>query len=96
MLTLTELPFGQPGRIYRSPMPFGTYDPEGVIYEAYRTNDISTIVLLAEDRERKDQTLRRLPGELAIEWKSRKSCIYRAIRTCLGLSHPCLPDCSIG
>lgn len=47
-------------------------------------------------QERKDRTLRRLPGELAIEWKSRKSCIYRAIRTCLGLSHPCLPDCSVG
>lgn len=50
-MLITELPFGQPGRIFRSPMPFGKYDPEGVIYEAYRTNAISMIVLLAEDQE---------------------------------------------
>ena len=48
---LTELPFGQPGRIFRSPMPFGKYDPQGVIYNAYRKHDIAVIVLLAEDDE---------------------------------------------
>ncbi|WP_455379254.1 hypothetical protein [Petrachloros mirabilis] len=95
-MLITELPFGQPGRAFRSPMLFGKYDPEGIVYEAFRTNAILMIVLLAEDRERKDRTLRRLSGELAIKWKSRMSCIYRALRTCLGLSHPCLPDCSVG
>ncbi|SPP64626.1 protein-tyrosine phosphatase family protein [Nitrospira lenta] len=50
-MLITELPFGQPGRILRSPMPFGKYDPEGVIYEAYRNHHVSVIVLLAEDRE---------------------------------------------
>ncbi len=48
---ITELPFGQPGRIFRSPMPFGKYDPEGLIYPAYRNHNISMIVLLAEDHE---------------------------------------------
>lgn len=50
-MLMTELPFGQPGRIFRSPMPFGTYDPEGLIYRAYRDNYISVIVLLAKDEE---------------------------------------------
>lgn len=50
-MLITELPFGQPGRIVRSAMPFGKYDPEGVIYEAYRNHHVSVIVLLAEDQE---------------------------------------------
>jgi len=25
-MSLTELPFGLPGRLFRSPMPFGPYD----------------------------------------------------------------------
>ena len=41
-------------------MPFGMYDSEGVIYQAYRTNDISTIVLLAEDHECKEEAGRDL------------------------------------
>src|SRR5262245_30640150 len=48
---LTELPFGQPGRIFRSPMPFGTYDQAGEVYEEFQRNRISMIVLLAEDTE---------------------------------------------
>src|SRR5215510_13094605 len=48
---LTELPFGQPGRIFRSPMPFGGRDPEGKLYEHFRRQGISVIVLLAEDLE---------------------------------------------
>jgi protein-tyrosine phosphatase len=59
-MTMTELPFGQPGRIFRSPMPFGKYDPEGLVYEAYRDNDISMIVLLAEDHECKEKARRDL------------------------------------
>jgi hypothetical protein len=35
-MLITELPFEQPGRIFRSPMPFGKRDPEGMIYEAYQ------------------------------------------------------------
>ena len=57
---IAELPFAQPGRIFRSPMPFWTYDPKGVIYEAYRSHDISVIVLLAEDHECKEKAGRGL------------------------------------
>ena len=48
---ITELPFGLPGRIFRSPMPFGKFDPEDLVYAAYREHDISVIVLLAENHE---------------------------------------------
>jgi protein-tyrosine phosphatase len=48
---LTELPFGQPGRIFRSPMPFGKYDQDGILYDHFRRQGISVIVLLAEDLE---------------------------------------------
>jgi protein-tyrosine phosphatase len=49
--SLTELPFGLPGKIYRSPMPFGSYDSAGVIFEAYRSHNVSVVVVLAEDDE---------------------------------------------
>ena len=41
-------------------MPFGKYDPGGVIYEAYHDNDVSVIVLLAEDHECKEKARRDL------------------------------------
>jgi hypothetical protein len=59
-MRITELPFKQPGRIFRSPMPFGKYDREGVIYQAYRDHNISVIVLLAEDHECKEKAGRDL------------------------------------
>ena len=36
------------GAHFPEPMPFGKYDPEGVIYQAYRDKDVSVIVLLAK------------------------------------------------
>jgi protein-tyrosine phosphatase len=59
-MEMTELPFEQRGRIFRSPMPFGTYDPSGLIYEAYRDHQVSVIVLLAEDEECKTKAHRDL------------------------------------
>ena len=67
---LTELPFGQPGRIFRSPMPFGIYDQNGVVYETFRRHNISMIVLLAEDNECQEKAGRNKKG----------CCISRAIR----------------
>ena len=49
--SLTELPFGLPGKIYRSPMPFGPYDAAGIIFEAYKSHNVSVVVVLAEDDE---------------------------------------------
>ena len=48
---LTELPFGLPGRIFRSAMPFSPYDPSGYGLETFRQQAISLIVLLAETDE---------------------------------------------
>jgi protein-tyrosine phosphatase len=48
---LTELDFGTPGRVYRSPMPFGREDPNGLLFPAYRSAGISAVVLLAEAEE---------------------------------------------
>ena len=50
-MPLTELPFGLAGHIFRSPMPFGTYDPWGEVVNEYMQKQVSVIVLLAEDEE---------------------------------------------
>ena len=50
-MSLIELPFGLPGRIFRSPMPFGQYDPHGEVYDRFCEEQIGVIVLLASDEE---------------------------------------------
>jgi protein-tyrosine phosphatase len=50
-IPITELPFGLPGKVYRSVMPFGLYDREGKVYLAYLEANISTVVILAESSE---------------------------------------------
>ena len=50
-MELTELPVTFPGKIYRSAMPFSTYDPDGELIRAYKNGGVSMIVLLASDEE---------------------------------------------
>jgi len=50
-MPLTELPFQLPGRIFRSPMPFGGYDPEGKGLSEFKEKSISVIALLSDDEE---------------------------------------------
>jgi protein-tyrosine phosphatase len=50
-MLITELPFGLPGKIFRSAMPFGLYDTDGEIMRLYGKNNISVIVLLTEEVE---------------------------------------------
>ena len=50
-MSLTELPFGLPGRLFRSPMPFGPYDRHGEVYDRFREEQITVVVLLADDHE---------------------------------------------
>lgn len=47
---ITELPFGLDGHIFRSPMPFCSYDPQGGVLNEYRKKNVSVIVFLAEDK----------------------------------------------
>ena len=50
-MPLTELPFHLPGRIFRSPMPFSVYDPQGDSLLQFKREKGSLIVLLAEEEE---------------------------------------------
>jgi len=50
-MLLTELPFHLPGRIFRSPMPFSVYDPQGDSLPQFKQKKGSLIVLLAEETE---------------------------------------------
>lgn len=50
-MPLTELPLGLPGRLFRSPMPFGTYDLHGEVYDQFCEAQIAVVVLLAADEE---------------------------------------------
>src|SRR5205823_15133780 len=40
---LTELPFGFPGHVFRSPMPFGQYDLHGEVYDRFCEEQIAVI-----------------------------------------------------
>ena len=42
-MPLTELPFGFPGRIFRSPMPFGPYDLHGEVYDRFVRNRLRSL-----------------------------------------------------
>jgi len=57
---MTELPFGLKGKIFRSAMPFGTYDPEGEILEEYQVNNVSVVVPLASVEECEEKAKRNL------------------------------------
>ena len=50
-MSVIELPLGLPGRVFRSPMPFGLYDLHGEVYDRWREEQIAVIVLLASDEE---------------------------------------------
>lgn len=57
---LTELPFHLPGRIYRSAMPFGAFDLDGTLFQAYQAAGITGVVVLAEAQECLEKTGRDL------------------------------------
>jgi protein-tyrosine phosphatase len=59
-MQLTELPFHLPGRIFRSPMPFSVYDPQGDSLLQFKREKGSLIVLLAEEEECMERTGRNL------------------------------------
>jgi protein-tyrosine phosphatase len=50
-MLVTDLPLDLPGGLFRSPMPFSEFDPLGNCLVEFRKHSISTVVLLAEDRE---------------------------------------------
>ena len=50
-MSITLLPFELPGKVYRSAMPLSYFDPNNELLEAYKSNDISQIVMLTSDEE---------------------------------------------
>ena len=48
---LIELPFGLPGRVFRSPMPFRAGDTQGDVFRQYLEQQISVVVVLVDDAE---------------------------------------------
>ena len=59
-MSLTELPYHLPGRIFRSPMPFSVYDPQGESLLEFKREKGSLIILLAEEDECMERTGRSL------------------------------------
>lgn len=50
-MELTELPFTTPGKIYRSAMPYSSYDPDSELLSEYKNRDISMVIMLSSDEE---------------------------------------------
>ena len=48
---LTELPFGLPGRIFRCPMPFSDYDPQGDVLRELAEQAVDLVLMLTEEEE---------------------------------------------
>jgi atypical dual specificity phosphatase len=46
-----EIPFGFRGRIYRSPMPFSSYDKFNLIWAMYKKLNIQSVLVLTEIKE---------------------------------------------
>ncbi|MEA3351657.1 MAG: hypothetical protein U9Q82_13635 [Chloroflexota bacterium] len=61
-LLLTELPYNLPGSLYRSPMPFGIYDPAGEVWPAYQQHNVGLVVVLTEPQEYLVHACRDLPA----------------------------------
>lgn len=61
LLNLIQIPFDLPGKIYRSPMPFGDFDLDRTTYAEYRQTGINTVVMLTEPGEDRRHANRDLP-----------------------------------
>ena len=42
-MSFIELPFGFPGRVFRSPMPFGQYDLHSEVYDRFCEEQITLL-----------------------------------------------------
>ena len=65
-MEFTRLPFDFSGDIFRSAMPFSSYDPEGELIHSYMSNEISTVVMLAGE----DETMKITGHNLIEEYKA--------------------------
>ena len=59
-MTVTELPLGSPGQVYRCPMPYGEFDPDENIFSQLIDNKVTCVLLLVSDDECLRKTSRNL------------------------------------
>lgn len=50
-MSLKLIPLDLPGKIYRSPMPFGRFDPDNQAFDQFLEAGIDTVVMLIEEGE---------------------------------------------
>lgn len=50
-MALTELPLNLPGRLFRCAMPYSEFDEAGQILDLLKLNEVSLVVILAEQQE---------------------------------------------
>ncbi len=70
MTNLTLLPFGLPGQVYRSPMPFANFDHNQTTLKEYQEAGVNAVVMLVSDDEglaRAGRDLRETYVEAGIE-----------------------------
>lgn len=60
MTNLTPLPFNTPGKVFRSPMPFGYFDYGETLIDEYMAAGINVVVMLVSDAEANDRARRPL------------------------------------
>ncbi len=61
MQIITNIPFEEiPGKIFRSPMPFGPYDPDEQVFKELESLAITTVVMLVSDEDAFLKTGRKL------------------------------------
>lgn len=58
---LTELPFSFSGKLFRSPMPFSSYD-QVEVWQSYLDQDIGLVVVLTEQQEYLVYAMKDLPA----------------------------------
>jgi len=69
-MSLVDLPYGLPGRIFRSPMPFTALDPVNTLFRQFQDEGIGVVVLLVEDEQtlsRSGRNLRQLYQDHGME-----------------------------
>lgn len=59
-MEFTQIPFKFAGNIYRSAMPYSSYDPNGQLISKYNENNISVVVVLVSEDEALEITGRSL------------------------------------
>jgi len=57
----TEIPFGFPGKVFRSSMPYGPYDQLGQVFSKYIESGVDFVVVLTEKQEYLVHSKRDLP-----------------------------------